>query len=196
MLHSRQEIKAQAKAAIRGHIGMLFLCWLIMGLITGTGIGGILPPALAVSMNMIYIGLLHGKPVDLGDLFKRFDIFGRALWLHILMGFFTMLWSLLFFIPGIIKMYAYSMAPYILAEHPEMTAREALRESIRMTEGYKMELFVLQLSFIGWALLGVLTFGLLYIWLYPYIYATTAGFYLELSASMPSQPGEIPDGSV
>jgi uncharacterized membrane protein len=87
----------------------------------------------------------------------------------------------LFIIPGIVKSYAYMMMPYILADCPTVTAREALRLSRRMTKGHKGKLFVLTLSFIGWGILTVLTFGILYIvYVGPYMHTTFAGFYIEL----------------
>ena len=73
--------------------------------------------------------------------------------MNFLMGLFTLLWTLLFIIPGLIKTYSYAMTPYILAEHPEMTATEAITESRRIMDGNKWRLFCLSFSFIGWALL-------------------------------------------
>ena len=91
------------------------------------------------------------------------------------------LWSLLLVIPGIVKAYEYRMIPYLLAEHPEMSHQDAFRESKRMMTGYKMDAFVLDLSFIGWTLLSACTLGLLGIfYVNPYIYATNAELYLAL----------------
>ena len=89
---------------------------------------------------------------------------------------------MLFVIPGIVKGLSYSMAHYVLADHPEMTARQALNESKRITQGHKGELFVLNLSFLGWQILASFTFGILYIWLIPYMQATVANFYRSLTA--------------
>lgn len=74
-------------------------------------------------------------------------------------------------------MYAYSMAPYILAENPEMSAKEALEKSKQITQGHKSELFVLQLSFLGWILLSAVTLGIASIYVVPYMSATVANFY-------------------
>lgn len=94
------------------------------------------------------------------------------------------LWSLLLVIPGIVKAYEYRMIPYLLADHPEMSHQDAFYESKRMMTGYKMEAFVLDLSFIGWNLLSACTFGLLGIfYVNPYIYATNAELYLALKRS-------------
>ena len=88
-----------------------------------------------------------------------------------------MLWSLLFVIPGIIKGYSYSMAFYILAENPDMTAKEAITESREIMNGHKWELFVLGLSFILWAFAIVFTLGIAAIYVEPYMQLTIANFY-------------------
>lgn len=95
---------------------------------------------------------------------------------------FVGLWSLLFVIPGVIKSYEYRMVPYLLAEHPEMSSSEVLARSKEMMDGNKWATFVLDLSFIGWAILGAITMGLVFIfWTSPYINATEAALYYRLS---------------
>ena len=129
---------------------------------------------------MIYLSLTAGKIPTVGDVFNGFAIFGKAWWLSFITSLFTMLWTLLLFIPGIIKGISYSMAPYVLAENPEMTARQALNESKWITNGSKMDLFVLDLSFLGWILLGIASFGIAFIYIGPYISATRANAYLSI----------------
>lgn len=98
-----------------------------------------------------------------------------------LRSLYTFLWSLLFIIPGIVKAYEYRMIPYLLADHPEMSHQDAFYESKRMMTGYKMDAFVLDLSFFGWVLLSALTLNLLGIfYVNPYIDATNAELYLAL----------------
>lgn len=174
---NRAELKAAAKLQIKGSIGTIFLIMLITALISLTYIGTLFAPALAVSLCAIFIGMTNGQKPTVADMFCRIDTFGKALWLYILTAFFTFLWSLLLYIPGIIKAISYSMAPYILAENPELTARQALNLSKEITYGHKMELFVLGLSFIGWLLLGAVTCGLALIYVAPYMEATYANFY-------------------
>ncbi|WP_251716385.1 DUF975 family protein [Lactobacillus agrestimuris] len=98
---------------------------------------------------------------------------------------FTFLWSLLFFIPGIVKAYAYSMTPYIMKDMYDaghkMTATEAITESRKLMNGHKTDLFVLDLSFIGWCLLGFITLGIGFLWITPYINQTKANFYRKLA---------------
>lgn len=183
---TRAELKAAAKEQIKGKIGMLFVMALIIfaiGLVcgfiplVGSIASFIITPAFGLSFCIVYLKLTKKEETSVGDIFSGFNQTGRALWLNVLIAVFTFLWSLLFVIPGIIKSYAYSMAYYILADHPELTAREALAKSKEMMNGHKMELFVLQLSFIGWYFLVGLTFGLAAIYVAPYISATTANFY-------------------
>ena len=101
----------------------------------------------------------------------------------LLVGVFTWLWSLLFVIPGIVKSYSYAATPYILGRYTNVTAENAIKISMRIMNGHKMDLFILQLSFIGWQLLGVLTFGILNIfWVTPYQYIATAGCFDEFLA--------------
>ena len=88
--------------------------------------------------------------------------------------------SLLLVIPGIIKVFSYAAAPFILADNPELTAREALSESKRIMDGHKFDLFVLQLSFFWWSILSAITFGIAYIYVVPYFQATMANFYNDI----------------
>jgi len=114
------------------------------------------------------------------DAFSGFDDFWTAFKTTFLTGLFTFLWSLLFIIPGIIKGYSYSMAMYIVAENPGISALDAIDRSKKMMDGHKMELFVLYLSLYGWALLTVITLGIAGIWTIPYMNATLANFYNEI----------------
>ena len=121
--------------------------------------------------------MAKGEDISVGDAFKGFNITGKAVWLSIITNFFIFLWSLLLLIPGIIKSFSYSMAPFILADNPELTAREALSESKKIMYGHKFDLFVLQLSFFLWYLLGAITLGIAYIYIAPYYEATIINFY-------------------
>ena len=114
------------------------------------------------------------------NLFDGFSDFVGNFCLYFMMNLFLVLWSLLFVIPGIIKSYSYSMAFYIKNDHPEYSWKECIDESRRMMDGHKFDLFCLQLSFIGWALLCILTVGIGYLWLVPYMQAATANFYDSL----------------
>jgi len=98
----------------------------------------------------------------------------------LLKGVMIFLWTLLFIIPGIIKSYAYSMVPYILSDNPNIGAKRALQLSEQMTRGHKFDIFVLELSFLGWYLLGVLALVVGTFFVMPYEDATKAELYLVL----------------
>ena len=126
-----------------------------------------------------------GKEVHFNDLFSLFDYFGTGFAQHFLRGLYTLLWTLLFIIPGIIKGYSYAMTPFILAENPELTASQAIERSEDMMDGRKGDLFFLDLSFIGWNILAALTLNLGHIALNPYRNAAYAAFYRRLQAENP-----------
>lgn len=192
---NRAELKAAARVQISGKIGILFVISLIIFGITFVAelLGAIIPgasllvsiivaPAFSLSMAKIYLSVTDGIKPTAGDSFIGFEDFWSAFKVTFLVGIYTFLWSLLFVIPGIVKAYSYSMSLYILAENKGKSARECIRESMIMTEGYKMDLFVLDLSFIGWALVTAITFGLAGIWVVPYMQATKVNAYRFLKA--------------
>ncbi len=174
---NRAELKANAKQQIKGNVFILLVITVLTGIIAGTMVGSLLVPALSISLCAIYLGMANGEKASVGNMFCRVGTFFKSWWLMILISIFTSLWSILLVIPGIIKGLSYSMAPYVMAEHPDWKARACLSESKRIMKGHVGELFVLQLSFIGWHILGGITFGIAYIWIIPYICQTTANFY-------------------
>ncbi len=126
------------------------------------------------------LNLIDGKKAQVSDLFSQFQYFGNAFLMQLLRMIFIFLWMLLFIIPGIIASYSYAMTPYILYENPEMSANDAIKASKELMDGNKGRLFCLELSFIGWHLLAVFTFGIGYLWLIPYQEAAYAAFYREI----------------
>lgn len=126
-----------------------------------------------------------GKETNFRDLFSKFDFFGTGFAQQFLRELYVILWTLLFIIPGIIKGYSYAMTPFILAEHPQLTASQAIALSKDLMDGHKGELFVLDLSFFGWAILAALTLNLGHILLNPYRNAAYAAFYRQLQAEKP-----------
>ena len=102
------------------------------------------------------LNLIDRKPAAFSDLFSQFNRLGTGFCMNFLTGIYIFFWSLLFVIPGIIKSYSYSMTPYILSEHPEMSVNEAITASRNIMQGNKGRLFCLLLSFIGWELLFLL----------------------------------------
>ena len=149
-----------------------------------SGVFGLAATIIGGVLQMGYADFLlkqhDGKEVNFRDLFSMFDYFGTGFAQRFLRVLYETLWSLLFIIPGIIKGYSYSMTPFILAEHPNLTASRAIELSQQMMDGHKAELFFLDLSFIGWNILAVLTLNLGNIALNPYRNAARAAFYRQL----------------
>ncbi len=135
---------------------------------------------ITVGLHRYFMEARAGR-APIKSLFSIFDAaFLNVVLIQFLVLLFTFLWSLLLFIPGIIKSYEYRMVPYILSENPNISRERAFELSKRMTEGEKMNMFVLDLSFIGWILLGVITCGLGLLFINPYIFATNAELYTAL----------------
>lgn len=158
---------------------------------------------LGAGFIIFVLRTLSGSGASYWNIFDGFGMFFRIIWLYILEAVFISLWSLLLIFPAFIAFYRYRMAIYLLLEHPEMSALECISESKRLMAGHKWELFVLDLSFIGWALLvglanfistelaipvvSVIGFGILVqIYLLPYYQLTCAGYYRQLAA--PAEP--------
>ena len=118
-------------------------------------------------------------------LFSFFSHWKTAAAARFLQSLYIFLWSLLLIIPGIIATYSYAMTEFILAEHPELTAREAIARSKEMMSGNRWRLFCLHFSFIGWQILCILTLGIGNLWLTPYVQTATAAFYREISSPVP-----------
>jgi len=129
-----------------------------------------------------YIKIWMYKPANVDALFSGFRVnFLRKLGGMLWMSLWITLWTLLFIIPGIIKALSYFFTANILADCPNVTATEALKLSMRITNGHKVDIFIWGLSWIGWFLLSFLTCGILYIvYVGPYFYTADAGFYIEM----------------
>lgn len=191
---NRKELKTLAKQQIKGNIGILFVISLIVAVISlianlvlslipfvgSLAAAIIVTPAFTLSVTRVYLNLTYGVKPGAGDAFTGFDDFWSAFKVNFLVGLFTFLWSLLFVIPGIVKTLSYSMSMYVLAENKGKPALECIKESKVITNGHKMDLFVLGLSFIGWILLGYITLGIGYIWILPYVEATYTNAYNRL----------------
>lgn len=134
--------------------------------------------ALRVGFTMYLLQVSRMRKAGFENLLDGFGIFFKALLLHLLMGIFVLLWSMLLIIPGIVAIYRYRQAVYIMLDHPEYSALQCIRESKKMMRGRKSELFILDLSFIGWYLLTA--FPLVSIWVAPYTQLTYANYYNAL----------------
>lgn len=194
----RITLKQKAKNSLQGKYGEAILVVLISGLITGVGSGiyefgshfenlflilfGELLSFIANGLITFgslsfYLKIARGEEVEFNELFKKTNLFIPYVLVSLLTGIFTVLWGFLFIIPGIIAAISYSQTMLITLENPEIDTMVAIKKSKELMQGHKMDYFVLNLSFIGWGILGLFTCGILYFWLIPYITVTQMHFY-------------------
>lgn len=148
--------------------GMSFFLSTIVSLVTLVLNGGF----------FIYcMGVRRGAEMPYSTLADGLGVAGKLIWCAIQMAVKIFLWSMLFMIPGIIAAYRYRFAYYNILTDDSLSAGEAIRRSCQQTQGMKWSLFVLDLSFFGWMILANLTFGLLNIWLTPYMTMCDLGYY-------------------
>ena len=193
-------LKERAKATLRGTYWTFVGATLIVAIVSAliSGIAQLLGPAVG-AVATIAVALFYTIPVSLGvqrmyirtaqgcgvntneifNIYKSGNLINSILVLF-LKGLFTFLWSLLFVIPGIIKGYSYLLIDYMMAENPALDQSRAFEISKQLMYGNRFKAFVVELSFIGWQLLSVLTFGIGMLFLTPYMSMTMTHFYLEL----------------
>ncbi len=159
-----------------GLVGIIFIVSLAIGIVMF-----IVTSVVQVGYSRFNLELVDGKEPTIGNLFSYFGYWKTTASASFLSGLYIGLWSLLFIIPGIIAGYSYAMVPYILADNPNLSASEAIELSKQMMIGNRWRLFCLWISFIGWEILCIFTFGIGELWLIPYKNAATAEFYREVS---------------
>lgn len=188
MLLSRQEIKAMAKERFaQNRSQCIYVCLVLTVLVAifteMTLIGTVfLSPAFIITAQYFFHQVYQGEYGTLSSYLKNcFDNLLRKVGAHFLSSLLILLASILLFVPGVILSMAFYGVPYIVAMHPEVTVTSALKLSMRITKGYRMDLFITYLSFIGWLLLSGLTFGILYVvYVGPYMSTTFGGIYAQL----------------
>ena len=157
----------------------------LLPLVSLAGLLGIVSFILGGTVELGYAKFLlkqyDRKELQFSDLFSQFERFGTGFAQKFLRTLYTCLWALLLVIPGTAKGLSYAMTPFILEEHPEMTASEAIKASMKLMDGHKMDLFILGLTFIGWEILACLTMGIGFLFLNPYMNAAYAAFYRNIS---------------
>jgi uncharacterized membrane protein len=140
---------------------------------------------LSVASYWFYLVIARWNDPKVSQVFgiyKEWEMALKVIGTSILVGIFTMLWSLLLIIPGIIKGIAYSQTFFLLKDNPEFSALEAITESRKRMKGYKWKYFLMNLSFIGWVFIAIFTLGIGFLWLMPYISTANATFYNEIIA--------------
>ncbi len=161
---------------VSGVISMVAQLIPLLGIVISLLIGG----PLALGMAIVFLTIARSEGAQFGMLFDGFKRFGASLAAYLLMSLFTILWTLLLIIPGIIAALSYSMTFFILRDDPTVGALDAITRSKKMMKGNKWKYFCLQWRFFGWALLCLLTLGIGFLWLSPYIMTSTARFYEDL----------------
>jgi len=204
----RRAARQQLRGNWGGPILALFLCAAINIAVALIPFAGILivflcVGAFSLGINIYFLKIVRAQQPRVEDIFSGFRLFGKSLGLYLLMSLIVFLWSLIGAIPGviislnvdqtlgsvvssllsipaIIVSLSYSQFMYILADNPDMKVTDILRTSKAMMNGFKMKYFLLGLSFIGWALLGILTLFIGYLWLVPYIHTAYTNFYEDV----------------
>ena len=164
------------KKLLENNLGYLSISFSLLYLILG---GVITAGKCRFLLNMT----LDKDSAMFTDLFSQFNIFLKTLALNLLVTLITALGFIFLIIPGIVIAYMYSQAFYILVENPEMDVTDCMAASRKLMVGHKWELFYLHLTFIGWLLVGVLTFGIAYLWINPYFDLTCANYYLSIKSN-------------
>lgn len=187
---SIKEIKKKARVSLEDNLfGNVWLLLIVVSLICTAAlsipfVSLILGGAAAYASARIYVKVVRGnKKIDLNDLLCGVnEDFTATILLGVLRTLFIFLWSLLLIVPGIVKSYAYSMSSYIQQDSDDKDWSSCLDRSSEMMKGYKWKLFVLDLSFIGWYIVGFICFGIGTLWVSVYHAMARAHFYEELKA--------------
>ncbi len=200
-----KEYREEARAALKGNWDVAVLATIVVCVIAAVCSSGECAYSLFRSIfggsasAIITIFVMIPLTIGAHNAFKRlytlqerevtknlftqgFTNYLHNLWGMLLMYIYIFLWSLLLIVPGIVKTFSYAMTPYILVDNPELSANEAIEMSMKMMQGRKIDLFLLYLSFIGWAILCTITLGIGYLWLAPYIEVSVAAFYKDVRA--------------
>ena len=151
-------------------------------------IGGI----VSAGYYKLNLNLVDGEEPRLGTLFAYLPQWKTMVIANLLVTLYTVLWMLLFIIPGIVAAFRYSMTFYILAENPELSASEAINRSKELMDGNKWRFFCLGVSFIGWIILTLFTLGIGNLFLNPYMQAAHAAFYRDITAPLAEKEVDIP----
>lgn len=191
MIKKACELRADARASLSHNWGGAVVNCIVMGAINGIAsfipwVGTfvsllLLPLSYGYAVTFLY-NARTGQSFNVQDLFEGFRDYGRIFGTMLLKGVYVLLWTCLLIVPGIVKSYSYAMTEFVLKDEPELKFNAAIEKSMAMMQGHKFDLFYLQLTFIGWILLCILTLGIGLLWLNPYMTSATAHFYQEVKA--------------
>ena len=187
MVTSNKDLMTQARETLSGRWGLVVGTFFVFTLIAGALGGGVVTLLLMGTFMLGIAGfslaIARKNEAKLDMIFSGFSNFSNALVLYLLRGLFIFLWTLLLIIPGIIAQISYSLAFFILSDEPEIGAMDAINKSKKMMYGYKWKYFCLCCRFIGWFILGVLSCGIGFLWITPYLNISFAKFYEDVKAN-------------
>ncbi len=195
-------IRQQALDSLKGQWGIAIGTFLLYGLLTAIGnfipfvsylITLVITGPFTLGIAMFALSLSRGRDAKLEQIFQGFNNFGNAFLAFFLRGIYVFLWTLLLIIPGIIASLSYSMTFFILADNPTMSASEAIDKSKEMMDGNKMKLFLMYLNFFLLSLACMLTLGIGFFWLAPFMQVTLAKFYDDVKGTPAPTAAEIMD---
>ncbi|MBN2260044.1 MAG: DUF975 family protein [Clostridiales bacterium] len=197
-----KEFKQHAKSKLSDHWPILIVITIIVLIVSGMGdnsarqfsngfavdygksagslLSLILSGPLALGTANFYLRLVNKNEAKIERFFDGFKNFLNAFVLHVMTTVFILLWTLLLIVPGIIAAINYSMAFLIMSENEDISPMDAIEKSKMLMKNHKMEYFSFILSFFGWVIIGILTFGLGFLYLYPYFYASKIYFYRSI----------------
>lgn len=158
-------------------VSTILLCFVpVLGIILYVVVMG----TIVLGFYNTFLKLSRDEEVDINDLTSKRTNYLKGFLLLFLKRFFVRIWSLLLVIPGIVAMYEYSLAYYIFLDDPDISITEAINLSKDLMKGHKMDMFILDLSFILWYIASLFTFGLLLLYVIPYQEVTKALFYNQI----------------
>ncbi len=198
-MRTNQEIRNDARVMLSGKWGNAVGVTLVALLLNGVvgSLSPVEPTNILYTVAYIFVGIplnfgvivaflrfVRGNELTVESIFGAFNstYYIKSIACCLLMAIYTALWSLLFIVPGIIKALSYFLAPYILADNPQLSSEQAICQSMKMMEGHKMDLFLMTLGYVGLALLSVPLLCIPMLWIMPYYFASYAKFYEEVKA--------------
>ncbi len=181
MIRARDSLRGNWGLAIGGVVIYMLVSFAVGVIpILGAIVSLLLAGAMSIGLAGFALALARKAPTKISDIFAGFDRFGVGLGAYFFQGLFIVLWSLLLIVPGIIAALSYAMTYYVICEDQHIGPLEAIAKSKNLMRGHKWELFCLGFRFFGWILLCVLSLGLGFLWLIPYILVTMAHFYDDI----------------
>ena len=190
MVRARDSLRGQWGLAVSGAAIYALVVFANVVPILGALVSLLVAGAMSIGLARFSLAIGRKTPTKISDIFTGFDTFGVGLGAYLLQALFVMLWCLLLIVPGIIAALSYAMTFYIIAEEPALGPLQAIAKSKKLMQGHKWELFCLGLRFVGWSLLCVLSLGVGFLWLLPYMLVTVAHFYDDIRAA--SNDGAAP----